>query len=107
MFIDSEKFFNDLYSQKKYFETEIPNASAYTLPKKVSAVLQKHTFTKNCLQNATVLNQWDSKFIVTKICLNNSDVLVLFDQHAVHERIRLEKLLKGKYYYKIWCYIFY
>jgi DNA mismatch repair ATPase MutL len=45
-----------------------------------------------------VLGQMDNKFIVTVVGLRsgkNQNVIVLFDQHAVHERIRLESLMKG------------
>lgn len=48
-----------------------------------------------------VLGQADCKFIVAimkKRCGQSkevSDYLILFDQHAVHERIRLEKNLAG------------
>jgi DNA mismatch repair ATPase MutL len=47
-----------------------------------------------------VLGQLDNKFIVTVVDLRspkNQNVIVLFDQHAVHERIRLESLTKGWY----------
>lgn len=50
-----------------------------------------------------VLGQVDKKFIaVTAKSLNTSsditghDILLLFDQHAVHERIRLENLIRGE-----------
>lgn len=49
----------------------------------------------SCLQ---VLGQLDNKFIVTVVgprSEKNKNVIVLFDQHAVHERIRLESLMKG------------
>jgi DNA mismatch repair ATPase MutL len=45
-----------------------------------------------------VLGQMDKKFIVTVVAPRsgkNQNVIVLFDQHAVHERIRLEGLMKG------------
>lgn len=48
-----------------------------------------------------ILGQVDSKFIAAKIkSKSNKDdeeFLVLFDQHAVHERIRLENHLAGKF----------
>ncbi|XP_063545755.1 uncharacterized protein LOC134753745 [Cydia strobilella] len=52
------------------------------------------TFNAESLQNAKVLGQVDRKFIVTILNGNSNDAhsfLVLFDQHAVHERIRLEQ----------------
>lgn len=44
-----------------------------------------------------ILSQIDKKFIATFLepTFNENGILILFDQHAVHERIRLEKLLKG------------
>ncbi|XP_063370808.1 uncharacterized protein LOC134659124 [Cydia amplana] len=52
------------------------------------------TFNAESLQNAKVLGQVDRKFIATILNANSNDAhsfLVLFDQHAVHERIRLEQ----------------
>lgn len=64
-------------------------------------------FKKDDLRNIKVISQWDRKFIVAKLTINEFDanndgikglneVLVLLDQHAVHERIRLERLISGK-----------
>lgn len=53
------------------------------------------SFDKKYLKSIVVIGQVDKKFIVA---LKEADnLLLLFDQHAVHERIRLEKLLKGTY----------
>jgi len=59
-------------------------------------------FSKDMLQNAKVIGQVDDKFIA---CLfpgasKEDTSLVLIDQHAAHERIRLEKLLKQIGYYE-------
>ena len=35
--------------------------------------------------------------------ITTQDILLLFDQHAVHERIRLEKLITGKLI--LWIYL--
>ena len=58
-------------------------------------------FNKAMLKEAQVLGQVDQKFIA---CLlnagqDNDQILVLIDQHAAHERIRLEKLLQQIGYY--------
>lgn len=50
------------------------------------------TFTKQMLHTIDVIGQVDDKFIAC--VLKNENMLVLVDQHAAHERIRLEKLLK-------------
>ena len=46
------------------------------------------------LENVTVIGQIDKKFIAVKTRKNQ---LLLFDQHAAHERVRLETLLLSKY----------
>lgn len=44
-----------------------------------------------------VLGQVDRKFIATVVAeRDQKELLVLFDQHAVHERIRLEEIYRGK-----------
>lgn len=45
---------------------------------------------KKDLSNIVTIGQVDDKFIAT---LLNGEYLCLFDQHALHERIRLERLL--------------
>lgn len=62
----------------KFNEYELPNIE-----------LSSSIFT--CLE---IIGQLDNKFIIG--FSNTLSLIVLFDQHAVHERIRLEKLLKGK-----------
>lgn len=64
-------------------------------------------FGPNLFDSIRVLGQVDRKFIATigqdirigddknESCQQN--VLVLFDQHAVHERMRLENLIKGMF----------
>ncbi|XP_057294523.1 DNA mismatch repair protein Mlh3-like [Hydractinia symbiolongicarpus] len=56
------------------------------------------TFTKQMLHTIDVIGQVDDKFIAC--VLKNESMLVLVDQHAAHERIRLEKLLKQIGFYK-------
>ena len=52
---------------------------------------------KKDLANAKVLGQIDNKFIAI---ITQKNFLMLLDQHAVDERIRLEKLLERKYLLK-------
>ncbi|CAL1272605.1 unnamed protein product [Larinioides sclopetarius] len=64
--------------------------------------LNSYRFTQNCFNNLKVIGQVDCKFIA---CImeepnNNSKdskLLILFDQHAVHERVRLEELIEDLY----------
>ena len=56
-------------------------------------------FNKEMLRNARVLGQADQKFIACILKTQDDQMLVLMDQHAAHERIRLEKLLCQIGYY--------
>ncbi|XP_048732928.2 uncharacterized protein LOC125649424 isoform X3 [Ostrea edulis] len=59
------------------------------------------TFTKDMLKTVEVLGQMDRKFITCLMKTENSSpstgLIVVFDQHAAHERVRLEELTKGCY----------
>ncbi|KAF4522228.1 hypothetical protein B566_EDAN009072 [Ephemera danica] len=62
---------------------------------KTYQVLHNFKFSKDMFENFKVLGQWDNKFILTVMRVPNEQephLLVLFDQHAVHERVRLERL---------------
>ncbi|GBL96905.1 DNA mismatch repair protein Mlh3 [Araneus ventricosus] len=64
--------------------------------------LNSYRFTQNCFNNLKVIGQVDCKFIA---CImedlsnntKNEKLLILFDQHAVHERVRLEELFEDLY----------
>ena len=53
---------------------------------------------KKDLHQLSVLGQVEDKFIAV---VTESGLLCLLDQHAVHERIRLEELLQSKSFYTI------
>ena len=50
-------------------------------------------FSKSDIKSAVFINQIDKKFLCCIMSVENKQILVLFDQHAVHERIRLENLI--------------
>ena len=50
-------------------------------------------FSKSDIDSVEYINQIDNKFLCCVLSVKNRDILVLFDQHAVHERIRLEGLI--------------
>lgn len=63
-------------------------------------------FKKEDLRKLKVISQWDRKFIIAKLTADDfdeskegvkgpKDILVVLDQHAIHERIRLERLISG------------
>lgn len=72
-------------------ETGIPNLETF-----MGTTSTECRFQKEDLQQMRVIGQVDNKFIVAKSLVNGKESLVLFDQHAVHERIRLERLLQGE-----------
>lgn len=61
--------------------------------RKVYSPNQSYTFTKDIFKKLDILGQLDNKFIVA---LSNFTLIILLDQHAVHERIRVEALLQSK-----------
>ncbi|CAM1320345.1 MLH3 (predicted) [Pycnogonum litorale] len=75
---------------------------------KTNQGLYPYKFTKNMFEFLKVLGQIDRKFILcsvkssdllasrteTKNDLQPNQLLILFDQHAVHERIRIEAIMK-------------
>ncbi|XP_069680721.1 uncharacterized protein [Periplaneta americana] len=87
-------------SRMQFYEKPVPNACVREMPRNIVKVYNSvfpYTFTKDMLPKFKVLGQLDNKFIVTLLgpwSGKNMNVIVLFDQHAVHERIRLESLMK-------------
>ncbi|KAE8746363.1 hypothetical protein FOCC_FOCC006858 [Frankliniella occidentalis] len=81
----------DEFSSNLAAESQVKNASVQELSKsdiKIYNVAFPYTFTKDIFHKLRVLGQLDNKFIVTIAAHNlNREVIVLFDQHAVHERI--------------------
>ena len=73
--------------------------SKRTLSKKAfKKIFSSFTFSKEMLKHVYIIGQVDHKFIA---CIfKGKNELVLIDQHAAHERIRLEKLLQQIGYYK-------
>ncbi|PSN54405.1 hypothetical protein C0J52_21889 [Blattella germanica] len=84
----------------QYCEKNVKNVGVQEIPKNVVRVyniLCPYTFKKDIFSNVKILGQLDKKFIVTKLGLaagNKQELIVVFDQHAVHERIRVESLMK-------------
>ncbi|XP_077522297.1 DNA mismatch repair protein Mlh3-like [Amblyomma americanum] len=66
-------------------------------------ITQLYKFTKEMLAYVKVIGQVDAKFIACLMPLSHNGVVqeeslvVLFDQHAAHERVRLEWLLENQY----------
>lgn len=86
-FSDPKKFFEEIYLEK-----------SKSLHGIVPSVTKKHmecmSFSKNLFKYLETIGQVDKKFIVAYD--TSKDLVLLFDQHAVHERVRLEELMNGK-----------
>ncbi|VEN39729.1 unnamed protein product, partial [Callosobruchus maculatus] len=88
--IDPNEFFDNLYKEKvRQYEESIPNIAVLEATDKFRK--DQISFNKALLLNVKVVGQIDRKFIC--VLEPKQNLLILFDQHAVHERIRLEKLL--------------
>ncbi|CAH1635731.1 unnamed protein product [Spodoptera littoralis] len=98
-------FVNDVQANTEIYEPMIQNVeelatkNVHKFQTKVKKDHASLVFDENSLKNAAVLGQVDCKFIAAVMenhCVEQTETsqyLMLFDQHAVHERIRLEKNL--------------
>ncbi|KAM6445692.1 DNA mismatch repair protein Mlh3 isoform 2-T2 [Rhynochetos jubatus] len=83
---------------------DVTSSQADNLAVKIHNILYPYRFTKDMVHSMQVLQQVDNKFIVCLINTRNEmdkkedgNLLILVDQHAAHERIRLEQLIAGSY----------
>ncbi|MPC65409.1 DNA mismatch repair protein Mlh3 [Portunus trituberculatus] len=69
---------------------------------RVYNMIHPYRFSQEMLHSCKVLGQLDEKFIACSLTYQNpegppgpaSQIVVLFDQHAVHERVRLETIIQ-------------
>ncbi|XP_063146186.1 DNA mismatch repair protein Mlh3 isoform X2 [Candoia aspera] len=95
---------NPVFAQCPEVALDVSSGQADTLAVKIHNILYPYRFTKKMIDSLQVLNQVDNKFIA---CLINTradeseradgNLLVLVDQHAAHERVRLEQLITDSY----------
>ncbi|CAG2232877.1 MLH3 [Mytilus edulis] len=109
LFSDTRKV-EDLF---KEWENPVFNMPAKSMPTaqishmtrastKAHQALNPCVFDKDMLQNFKVLGQVDNKFIACSLQIGESsssdkEMLCLIDQHAAHERVRLETFTKEAY----------
>ncbi|XP_013398095.1 uncharacterized protein LOC106164657 [Lingula anatina] len=82
----------------KSSDQSIPNLNVFGTQ---SAGIYPFKFTKDMFNRIEVVQQIDNKFIACMVSLNQEcsvpNLLVVIDQHAAHERVRLEDLVKENY----------
>ncbi|XP_061223383.1 DNA mismatch repair protein Mlh3 isoform X2 [Neopsephotus bourkii] len=83
---------------------DVTSSQADNLAVKIHNILHPYRFTKDMVHSMQVLQQVDNKFIACLINTRNEmdkeadgNLLILVDQHAAHERIRLEQLIADSY----------
>ncbi|XP_057284672.1 DNA mismatch repair protein Mlh3 isoform X1 [Pezoporus wallicus] len=83
---------------------DVTSSQADHLAVKIHNILYPYRFTKDMVHSMQVLQQVDNKFIACLINTRNEmdkeadgNLLILVDQHAAHERIRLEQLIADSY----------
>ncbi|XP_067894523.1 DNA mismatch repair protein Mlh3 isoform X2 [Heterodontus francisci] len=98
------EWMNPVFIRPPEVAVNVSNEQAGTFAVKIHNILYPYRFTKDMISSMQVLNQVDNKFIA---CLINTrddkgattggNLLVLVDQHAAHERVRLEQLISDCY----------
>ncbi|XP_015923493.1 DNA mismatch repair protein Mlh3 [Parasteatoda tepidariorum] len=107
-FKETDNNIQDLFNKWENPMFEVPSEAVSAEDPKILQslshmyIINSYRFTKATLKSLKVIGQVDCKFIA---CLlddfnevnEDQKLLALFDQHAVHERIRLEELVKELY----------
>lgn len=95
------KWNNPVYVRPPKVCVDISRGQTDGLSVKVHNILFPYRFTKAMIPTMKVINQVDKKFLACLIDTreNKADgnLLVLVDQHAAHERVRLENLIADAY----------
>ncbi|XP_025976120.2 DNA mismatch repair protein Mlh3 isoform X3 [Dromaius novaehollandiae] len=95
---------NPVFVRCPEIAVDVTSSQAENLAVKIHNILYPYRFTKDMIHSMQVLQQVDNKFIACLINTRNEmdkkaggNLLVLVDQHAAHERIRLEQLIADSY----------
>ncbi|KAM9355769.1 DNA mismatch repair protein Mlh3 isoform 2-T2 [Pholidichthys leucotaenia] len=101
------KWNNPVFVRPPMVGVDISSRQAEGLTVKIHNILFPYRFSKSMIHSMRVIHQVDKKFLA---CLINTkeeepvaqtdtegNLLVLVDQHAAHERVRLENLVKDSY----------
>ncbi|XP_061649990.1 DNA mismatch repair protein Mlh3 isoform X2 [Phyllopteryx taeniolatus] len=93
---------NPVFVRPPEVGVDISSGQAGGLAVKIHNILFPYRFSKAMIHSMKVINQVDNKFLA---CLINTtddtdsegNLLVLLDQHAAHERVRLENLIADSF----------
>ncbi|XP_038147400.1 DNA mismatch repair protein Mlh3 isoform X1 [Cyprinodon tularosa] len=101
------KWKNPVFVRPPTIGVDISTGQADELAVKIHNILFPYRFSKNMIHSMKVVNQVDKKFLACLIDTSDEgsaaqtetqgNLLVLVDQHAAHERIRLENLITDSY----------
>ncbi|KAK7132315.1 hypothetical protein R3I93_018764 [Phoxinus phoxinus] len=101
------KWSNPVFMRPPEVAVDVTSGQAEGLAVKIHNILFPYRFTKNMIHTMRVINQVDKKFLaclintteqdVSESSANEGHLLVLVDQHAAHERVRLEGLVTDSY----------
>ncbi|KAM6202658.1 DNA mismatch repair protein Mlh3 [Rhynchocyon petersi] len=95
---------NPVFPRYPEVAVDVSSGQAENLAVKIHNILYPYRFTKEMIHSMQVLQQVDNKFIACLMSTKTEEngeaggnLLVLVDQHAAHERVRLEQLIVDSY----------
>ncbi|XP_077477620.1 DNA mismatch repair protein Mlh3 isoform X2 [Stigmatopora argus] len=96
------KWNNPVFVRPPEVGVDISSGQADGLAVKIHNILYPYRFSKAMIHSMKVINQVDNKFLACLINTTNDtntegNLLVLLDQHAAHERVRLENLIADSF----------